>query len=42
MIAEGRSILILNLYVLKLDAWLPFHPGGDRVILHMIGRDPTG
>lgn len=38
MIYEGRSILILNQYVLKLDAWLPFYPGGDRVILHMIGR----
>ncbi|KAI0157056.1 fatty acid desaturase [Hypoxylon sp. FL1284] len=41
MIAEGRSIFIVNQYVLKADPWLKYHPGGDKAILHMVGRDAT-
>ncbi|KIW27832.1 uncharacterized protein PV07_07533 [Cladophialophora immunda] len=41
LIAEGRKIIILNGRVIKADAWLPFHPGGDKTILHMVGRDGT-
>ena len=41
MIAEGRSILIIDGYVIKADAWRPFHPGGDKAIMHMVGRDAT-
>ncbi|KIX00691.1 uncharacterized protein Z518_09756 [Rhinocladiella mackenziei CBS 650.93] len=41
LIAEGRKIIILNGQVIKADAWLPFHPGGDKAILHMVGRDGT-
>ncbi len=41
MIAEGRSIIIVNGYVLKVDAWLKYHPGGDIAIKHMVGRDAT-
>ncbi len=41
LIAEGRKIIILDGQVLKADAWLPFHPGGDKAILHMVGRDAT-
>ncbi|KAF2859468.1 fatty acid desaturase [Piedraia hortae CBS 480.64] len=41
LIAEGRRIVIFDGHVLKTDAWLPFHPGGDMAILHMIGRDAT-
>jgi sphingolipid 8-(E)-desaturase len=41
LIAEGRSIFILDQYVVKADAWLPYHPGGDKAIRHMIGRDAT-
>lgn len=41
LIAEGRKIIILDGQVLKADAWLPFHPGGDKAILHMVGRDGT-
>jgi sphingolipid 8-(E)-desaturase len=41
LIAEGRKVIILDGQVLKADAWLPFHPGGDKAILHMVGRDGT-
>ncbi|TGO20102.1 hypothetical protein BTUL_0001g01110 [Botrytis tulipae] len=41
MIANGRKIIILDGQVLKADAWLPYHPGGDKSIMHMIGRDGT-
>ena len=41
LIADGRKIVILDGQVLKADAWLPFHPGGDKAILHMVGRDGT-
>jgi delta8-fatty-acid desaturase len=40
-IAEGRIIVIVGKDVLKLDLWLRFHPGGDKSILHMVGRDAT-
>lgn len=41
MIAEGRTLIIVDAYVLKVDAWRPFHPGGDKAIMHMVGRDAT-
>lgn len=41
MIAEGHSIAIVDQYVLKMDGWLKLHPGGDKAIMHMIGRDAT-
>ncbi|KAF2274851.1 fatty acid desaturas-like protein [Westerdykella ornata] len=41
LIAQGRSIVIVDNNVLKVDAWLPYHPGGDKAIRHMIGRDAT-
>ncbi|KAF1848448.1 fatty acid desaturase [Cucurbitaria berberidis CBS 394.84] len=40
-IANGRSIFIVDNKVLKADAWLPYHPGGDKAIRHMVGRDAT-
>jgi delta8-fatty-acid desaturase len=40
-IADGRSIVIIDNKVLKVDAWLPYHPGGDKAIRHMVGRDAT-
>jgi delta8-fatty-acid desaturase len=40
-IANGRSIVIVDNKVLKVDAWLPYHPGGDKAIRHMVGRDAT-
>ena len=41
LIAEGRSIVIVDGVVLKVDPWLPYHPGGHKAILHMVGRDAT-
>jgi delta8-fatty-acid desaturase len=40
-IANGRSIVIVDNKVLKVDTWLPYHPGGDKAIRHMVGRDAT-
>lgn len=41
LIADGRQIVIVDNKVLKVDAWLPYHPGGDKAIRHMVGRDAT-
>lgn len=41
LIADGRSIIIVENKVLKTDAWLKYHPGGDKAIMHMVGRDAT-
>jgi delta8-fatty-acid desaturase len=41
LIAEGHAIVILDDEVLRLDSWLGYHPGGDKTILHMVGRDAT-
>ena len=40
-IAEGRHVIVVDQKVLKVDAWLRFHPGGDKAIMHMVGRDAT-
>lgn len=41
LIADGQTIVIFQDHVLRLDSWLPRHPGGSLAILHMIGRDAT-
>ncbi|KAF2808053.1 fatty acid/sphingolipid desaturase [Mytilinidion resinicola] len=41
LIANGHSIVIVDSKVLKVDAWIPYHPGGDKAIAHMVGRDAT-
>lgn len=41
LIADGRSIIIVNQAVLKVDPWLKYHPGGVKAIQHMVGRDAT-
>lgn len=41
MIADGRTVIIVNGKVLKVDAWLRYHPGGEKAIMHMVGRDAT-
>ncbi|KAI5854099.1 fatty acid desaturase [Durotheca rogersii] len=41
LIADGRNIFIVDQYVFKADPWLQYHPGGDKAILHMVGRDAT-
>lgn len=41
LIADGKSVFILDQFVLRADPWLPYHPGGDKAIRHMVGRDAT-
>lgn len=41
LIADGQTVIIVDQKVLKIDAWLKFHPGGDKAIMHMVGRDAT-
>ena len=41
LIAEGRTIVIFDEDVLRLDGWLDKHPGGRLAILHMVGTDAT-
>jgi cytochrome b involved in lipid metabolism len=41
MIADNQLIVIVDDKVLKLDAWVKFHPGGDLAIQHMVGKDAT-
>lgn len=41
LIADGRAIIIVDKKVLKVDPWLRYHPGGDKAIMHMVGRDAT-
>lgn len=41
LIAEGRKVFIVDQHVIKADAWCKYHPGGDKAILHMLGRDAT-
>lgn len=41
LIADGRHIFIYDERIIKADAWLDYHPGGDIAIKHMLGRDAT-
>ncbi|KAI9762737.1 MAG: hypothetical protein M1840_001146 [Geoglossum simile] len=41
LLADGHTIVIVDRKVLKVDAWLKYHPGGDKAIMHMVGRDAT-
>ncbi|TVY73347.1 Delta 8-(E)-sphingolipid desaturase [Lachnellula suecica] len=41
LIADGNAVFILNGKVLKANSWLKYHPGGQKPIEHMIGRDAT-
>ncbi|ODV92174.1 hypothetical protein CANCADRAFT_762 [Tortispora caseinolytica NRRL Y-17796] len=40
-IANGDCIVIYENRVLKLNNWILKHPGGDKAIYHMVGRDAT-
>jgi delta8-fatty-acid desaturase len=40
-IETGEVLVIFRGLVLKLDNWLARHPGGDKAILHLVGRDGT-
>lgn len=41
LIAEGKNVIIIDQQVLKVDPWLKYHPGGEKAIKHMVGRDGT-
>ncbi|KAH7157224.1 fatty acid desaturase-domain-containing protein [Dactylonectria macrodidyma] len=41
MIADGRNIIILHGQVIRVDPWLKYHPGGDKAMLHMVGKDAS-
>jgi len=41
LIAQGRVVIIVDQHVLKVDPWIKYHPGGDKAIQHMVGRDAT-
>ncbi|KAK3321297.1 fatty acid desaturase [Cercophora scortea] len=41
LIADGHTIVIFEESVLRLDSWVPKHPGGRLAILHMVGKDAT-
>lgn len=41
LIAQGNVITIFNGKVIKMNAWLPRHPGGDLLVKHFIGRDAS-
>lgn len=41
LIADGRTIIIVDQMVLKLDMWLKYHPGGQKTIKHLVGKDAT-
>jgi delta8-fatty-acid desaturase len=41
LIADGNYIFILDNKVIKADTWLKYHPGGQKAIQHMVGRDAT-
>lgn len=41
LIASGHKIVIFNQFVLKVDSWMPYHPGGEKALLHMVGKDAT-
>ena len=40
-IANGKAIVIVDSKVLNVGAWMPYHPGGDKAMRHMVGRDAT-
>lgn len=41
LIADGSWVIIFEGRALKVNAWTPFHPGGDKSMQHMVGKDAT-
>ncbi|RAL03512.1 fatty acid/sphingolipid desaturase [Aspergillus ibericus CBS 121593] len=41
LIAAGQHILIIHQKVLRVDSWIPYHPGGHKPIQHLVGKDAT-
>lgn len=40
-IAKGDVIVIYHDKVIKMNSWLPRHPGGELLVRHFIGRDAS-
>ncbi|EKV19313.1 Fatty acid desaturase, putative [Penicillium digitatum] len=41
LIAEGKHVIIFEGRVLRVDPFIRYHPGGEKPIKHMVGRDAT-
>ncbi|KAJ5520251.1 Fatty acid/sphingolipid desaturase [Penicillium fimorum] len=41
LIAEGKHVIIYQDRVLRVDPFIKYHPGGEKPIKHMVGRDAT-
>ncbi|CAF1132126.1 unnamed protein product [Adineta steineri] len=41
IIDNGDLLVIHSNKIYRLNAWIKHHPGGDMVILHMVGKDAT-
>lgn len=41
LISENKHVIIFESRVLKVDAFIKFHPGGEKAIEHMVGRDAS-
>ncbi|CEI40161.1 Delta 8-(E)-sphingolipid desaturase [Fusarium venenatum] len=41
LIAEGKHVTVFHNQVIKMDAWMPYHPGGDKAMLHLVGKDAS-
>jgi delta8-fatty-acid desaturase len=41
LIADGDLIVIHHDKALRLNNWIQRHPGGDKAVLHMVGRDAS-
>lgn len=38
---EGELLVVHHGYVLKVDSWIDVHPGGDKAVFQMVGRDAS-
>ncbi|KAG7663229.1 SLD [[Candida] subhashii] len=41
LISQGKAIVIYKNNVLNLTNWIPKHPGGDKAVYHLVGRDAS-
>lgn len=40
-ISQGDAIVIFENSVLRMNKWIKYHPGGDKAVHHLVGRDAT-
>lgn len=41
LIGQGKAIVIYRNNVLNLTPWIKYHPGGEKAVYHMVGRDAS-